>query len=395
MVVKLFLGFILVLFTQWCAAQQLRIGVLRDYDVQRIWFSYLEGSYSIYADSLEFGSILPNEFVEISFISDEKIELKKGVLKLGEFDKVTLLENTPGNALTLTSKSPKVKERKYRGDFEFTAQKRGICIVNLIDMNPYLSGVVESEGGGGKEAEYYKVQATMCRTYALKNLSRHRGEGFNLCDRTHCQAYHSMLRFTPKIEEAVKLTEYQVLVEDNNELAGTYFHANCGGQTSEASHVWNNNLPYLSSFKDTFCIYTKQATWEKRIPQQKWADFLVSKYNYPIYDSVYGPMIFTFNQDERTAFYQSPILGIPLRDLRQEFKLNSTFFCCSAEGMEVVVRGRGFGHGVGLCQEGAMRMAKYGFSYQQIGLYYFPGLKLMDYRDYLFFKQQETGFDGF
>lgn len=392
---KLVLGFILVLFASWCSAQQLRIGVLRDYQVQRILFSYLEGSYSIYADSLEFGSILPNEFVEISFISSEKIELKKGVLKLGEFEKVTLVENTPGNAITLTCKSPAVKERKYRGDFELSSQSKGIRIVNLIDMNPYLAGVVESEGGGGKEMEYYKVQAIMCRTYALKNLSRHSDDGFQLCDRTHCQAYHSMLRFTSKIEEAVKSTQFQVLVDDYNELAGTYFHANCGGQTSEASHVWNNNLPYLSSFKDTFCIYTKQATWEKRIPQQKWADFLVQKYNYPVFDSVYGPLIFNFNQDERTAFYQNSSLGIPLRDLRQEFKLNSTFFSCSAEGLDVLVRGRGVGHGVGLCQEGAMRMAKYGFTASQIALYYFPGLKLVDYRAYLFFNQHKSSFEEF
>ncbi len=113
----------------------------------------------------------------------------------------------------------------------------------------------------------------------LKYLNKHQAEGFSLCDRVHCQAYHSMLRFTPKIAEAVLATENVVMKDGDNHLVDAYFHANCGGQTSEAEYVWNSNVPYLNSFRDTFCIYTKQATWEKVIPQQKWADFLVKKYN--------------------------------------------------------------------------------------------------------------------
>ncbi|MGV3631095.1 MAG: SpoIID/LytB domain-containing protein [Bacteroidota bacterium] len=386
---------IVVLFSSNYFAQQIRVGVLRDYDVQRILFSYNDGSYLIFGDSLEFGAILPNEFVDISFLANDKVQLKKGVELLGEFDKVLLIETSPSSSITLTSKSPVVKERKYRNDFEITGGAKGLTIVNLADMANYLAGVVESEGGGGKDPEYYKVQAIMCRTYALKNLRRHKEEGFALCDRTHCQAYHSMLRFTPKIMDAVVQTDDLVLEDEHFDLAGTYFHANCGGQTSEASYVWNNNLPYLKTFKDTFCIYTKQATWEKRIPQQKWADFLVNKYNYPLYDSVYGPMLFTFNQADRMAFYHSPSLGIPLRDIRQEFQLKSTYFSCYPEGLDVVIRGKGVGHGVGLCQEGAMKMAKYGFTYQQIALYYFPGLKLVSYTEYLFFRQKQATIEEF
>jgi stage II sporulation protein D len=91
------------------------------------------------------------------------------------------------------------------------------------------------------------------------------------------------------------------------------------------------------------------------------------------------------------AFYQSPALGIPLRDLRTEFNLKSTFFSTYPEGMEVMIRGRGFGHGVGLCQEGAMRMAKYGYNYHQIAVYYFPGIHLVKLDQESFFTQK-TGF---
>lgn len=392
---KLFLCSILFFICGEFFSQQLRVGVLRNYNVQRITFSYHDGSYLIFADSSSFGAILPNEFVDLIRTEDGKIKLKKGVVSLGTYSKVTLLETVPSSSITLNSKTPVVKERRYQNDFEITVGEKDLTIVNLVDMTNYLSGVVESEGGGGRDSEYYKVQAIMCRTYVLKNLKRHANENFSVCDRVHCQAYHSMLRFTNEIRSAVNATDDLILVDENYDLAGTYFHANCGGQTSEAAYVWNTNLPYLQAFKDTFCVYTKQATWEKRIPQQKWADFLVNKYNYPIYDSVFGPMLFNFNQPDRMGFFQSPSLGIPLRDIRHEFQLKSTYFSCYPEGMDVVIRGKGVGHGVGLCQEGAMKMAKYGFNYRQISLYYYPGLKLITYENYLFFKQKHNEIEEF
>lgn len=368
--------------------QQLRIGVLRDYDVKRVLFAYNDGSYSIYGDSTDFGAILPNEFVDVIYSSDQLVELKRGVVSLGFFKKILLQETKSGFSIALSCKEPTVKERKYKNDFEITAGTKGLTLVNLVDINNYLSGVVESEGGGGKELEYYKVQALMSRTYALKYLHKHNAEGFQLCDRVHCQAYHSMLRFTPIIADAVAETEGIVMEDEHDELVDAYFHANCGGQTSEAEFVWNMNVPYLNSFRDTFCIYTKQATWEKRIPQQKWAEFLVSRYNYPVQDSIYGPLIFTFNQTDRLAFYHGPALGIPLRDLRTEFNLKSTYFSTYPEGMDVVIRGRGYGHGVGLCQEGAMRMAKYGYNFHQIAVYYFPGIHIVKLDQELFFRQR-------
>lgn len=365
----------------------MRIGVLRDYKIQRILFAYNNGSYSIYGDSTDFGSILQNEFIDVSFVPGGKVRLKKGVTELGVFSKIFITQNYINLSITLTAKSPVVKERKYKDDFEVTAGTDGLTIINLVDINNYLAGVIESEGGPGKDIEYYKVQALMSRTYALKYLSRHEKEGFNMCDRIHCQAYHHMLKYTPLIDSAVRQTDGIVMMDKDDKLLDAYFHANCGGQTCEPEVVWNKSVPYLTSFRDTFCIYTKQATWEKRVSQYKWQKFLVSKYNYPFTDSLSGNMIFIFNQPQRLAFYQSPALGIPLRDIREEFNLKSTFFSCYPEGNDVVIKGRGFGHGVGLCQEGAMKMAKYGYNYLQIAEYYFPNVYIKNINYETFFKQ--------
>lgn len=372
-------------------AQQLRIGVLRDHSVKRLAFSYNDGSYSIYGDTTEFGAILPNEFVEVLWEKD-KVILKKGTIELGSFKKVYLVQNNLNTSLVLTSKVPALKQRKYEDDFEISSGSKDLVVVNLVDMDNYLAGVVESEGGGGRHLEYYKVQALMSRTYVMKYHDRHKKEGFDLCDRVHCQAYHSMMRYTPLIDSAVIQTHDLVMVDHHGVFIDSYFHANCGGQTCEPQYVWNEKIDYLSSFIDTFCIYTKQATWEKRISQEKWKNFLVKKYDYPIEDSVYGSMIYTFDQPQRSAFYIHPVFGIPLRDLREEFDLKSTFFSCYPEGTDVVIRGRGFGHGVGLCQEGAMKMARYGYSYSQIARFYFPGISIVNFSEERFYRQKSSSF---
>ncbi len=392
---RIVLLFLFLFLWQSISAQQLRIGVLRRYSVQKILFAYDKGSYSIYGDSIHFGSILPNEFVEISFNSSGNLNLKKGATSLGEFKKVFLIQNNHNSSIALNTKSPVLKLRKYKDDFEITATAENLRIVNLVDMDNYLAGVVESEGGGKKELAYYEVQAIMSRTYARKYKSKHLEEGFELCDDVHCQAYHSMMRFTPKIDTAVQATSGVIMVDKAGKYADAYFHANCGGQSCLPEYVWNNSVPYLSTFKDTFCIYTKQATWTKKIPKGEWRNFLVSEYNYPVDDAVFGPQIYEFNQKDRLAFYVSPALGIPLRDIRMKFRLKSTYFSCHSEGDFVVINGRGFGHGVGLCQEGAMKMAKYNYTYEQIILFYFPGIYFENINSDVFFNQAAVDLSEF
>jgi stage II sporulation protein D len=390
--VKLLHSLSLCFLTGFVSAQQLRIGLFRDNNIQRISLSYNDGSYSIFADTNDFGAILPNEFIEVSFIRKGNIALKKGTEDLGIFSKILVIQNIPGASLVLAPKSPNQKQRKYKDDFELSAGGKGISIVNLVDIDNYVAGVVESEGGAGRPTEYYKVQALISRTYALKYLGRHKKEGFDLCDRVHCQVYHSMVRYSPEIDSAVLATHDIVLETEDGKLIDAYFHANCGGQTSEPHLIWNEEIDYLTSFRDTFCIYTRQASWEKRILQKDWIDFLVLKYSYPIHDSLCASIVCTFDQPERIAFYLHPVFGIPLRDLRDHFDLKSTFFSCYPEGEYVLLKGRGFGHGVGLCQEGAIKMAKLGYTCDQIARYYFPKVQLINFFEQRYFRFVQPSF---
>ena len=367
--------FLLLFFSGF--GQEQSIGVLRDYKVKRVTFSHHLGQYNVYADASFIGTINSQQFIEVELV-EGRLALKYNTVPQGSFSKIKVVADGNGTII-VKSKAPVARERKYQDDFVVSVVKGRMAIINKVSMENYLCGVIESEGGGGRHPEYYKVQAVMSRTYAFKNKNRHSKEGFGLCDGVHCQAYHNMLRYTPEIRTAVRDTKGDVLVDENRRLVTTYFSANCGGEVCDASHVWNNSVPHVEPFIDTFCIHTRQAKWTKRIPQWEFRSFLVKQYGYPISDSLMAKRIYSFEQGTRKAFYIHPSLGIPLRDIRKQFKLKSTFFNTYPEGSEVVFEGRGFGHGVGLCQEGAMNMAKYGYTYRQIAEYYFYKVRVMKY----------------
>ncbi len=367
--------FLMLFFSSF--GQEQSIGILRDYKVKRITFSHHLGTYNVQADNSIIGTIESQQFVEVELVGG-KLTLKYNTIPQGTFSRISIVANGNGT-LAIKSKSPAVRERKYQDHIEITVVGGRMTIVNKVSMENYLCGVIESEGGGGRHLEYYKVQAVMSRTYALRNQSRHTKEGFGLCDGVHCQAYHNMLKYTPEIRTAVRETKDDVLVDEKNRLVTTYFSANCGGEVCDASQVWNNSVPHVQPFIDTFCIHTHQANWTKRVPKSEFRNFLVKQYGYPIYDSIMAANMYTFEQERRKAFYIHPCLGIPLRDLRKEFKLKSTFFSTHPEGNEIVFEGRGFGHGVGLCQEGAMNMAKNNFNYRQIAEFYFHNVRVKKY----------------
>lgn len=369
--------------------QEVDIGIMRDYTIGTVDISHNEGNYAVYGDSALITNIWQGQSVRFKR-SGDKIKVVKSDKTLGFFDSLYVMEMTEGNSVKIQCLAPSSKKtRRYKNNFILTSENTDrIKVINRVEMENYLGGVIESEGGGGKHIEYYKVQAILSRTYVLGHLRKHRKEGFHLCDRVHCQAYHNMLIYTPKINEAVKATKGVVMLNEELKLAQGFFFANCGGQTSEADFVWNTAVPHCKSIVDTFCIKTRQATWTKRIDANKWKNYLVSHFGYPVDDPVLGPLIYSFSQSQRKAFYQVPQLGIPLRDIRIKFRLKSTWFSVHKEGNEVVLKGKGFGHGVGVCQEGAMGMARHGFNYEEILSFYFTNIRLMNYYDWSYYKLQ-------
>ena len=358
-------------------AQNIRVGVFSDKSIKEMEGIVGKGTYFVFKDTIQLAKLGPADVFKATYTGGVVRVLVNGVEK-GRGKSIRLIQDKQEDYLQVRLILPAAKQRSYEGDFDIEIRKEALNLINNLDMETYLEGVVESEGGPGQKLNYYKAQAVISRTYAMKYWSKHKENGYNLCDRVHCQAYLHHRSATVTIDSAVHQTRGLVMIDQAGDLYPTYFHANCGGQTSEPHYVWNEEIPNLCSFKDTFCIHTQQAKWEKRIPKEQWTTFLVDKYNFPIWDSVSNELLQHFVQEQRSAFYLHPIYGIPLRDLREQFKLKSTFFDVDMEGEEMVLHGRGFGHGVGLCQEGAMNMAKKGYSFDQILGYYYPEMRLID-----------------
>ena len=370
-------------------AQEMRIGILRSVKSKSVSLTSFTGTYGVYGDSTFLGRLDENQ-VALANISGAKVQLSLNGISKGLFEKILFAQDSSGSVMQVISTSPKSKTHQYQDNFEISSEQKRLRIVNMVDMLNYLSGVIESEGGGGRHLEYYKVQALMSRTYAFQNINRHQKEGFALCDNVHCQAYHNMLKRTPTIRTAVEETNGEVIVDNHNKMLTTYFSANCGGQTCDASHVWNNSVNYCESILDTFCVTTKQALWTKSIGRSAWLNYLDKEYGFETENKELLEYAFNFKQNQRKAFYIHPSLWIPLRDLRSKFKLKSTYFDVSLEGDKVRLDGHGFGHGVGLCQEGAMNMAKAGYSYRQIAKFYFSGVSIVNYKRQLFFGQTSS-----
>lgn len=378
-------------FTSVLFGQELKVGIMRAYDLKTVKIGHNQGNYEVFGDSVLITNIWQDQSIYLRR-SNTQIKVEKAGKTIGYYDTIRVREMNQNNSFTIQSISPASKKiKKYQNNLMIVPSgSTELTVINEVELENYLAGVIESEGGGGKHKEYYKVQAILSRTYVLDHLKKHRKDGFSVCDRVHCQAYHSMLRFTPTIKEAVEETKGIIMLDPHLKLADGFFFANCGGQTSESDFVWNVAVPYCRSVVDTFCIQSRQANWTKKIKQSSWENYLTQHFGYPVDDSLLGQFISTFTQENRKAFYVAPQLGIPLRDLRREFKLKSTWFSCHPENGYVVLEGKGFGHGVGLCQEGAMKMAKLGYSYEQILNYYFTDIELFDYFHWLFLRQEEV-----
>ena len=357
-------------------AQPMRIGLFPAQKFSKIKFANATADYHLIADTNYLGMLDHFSFCEISKGASGTLDVAfLGVKKTG-VKQLRIIASKFEKSIEIAGIAPTLKARAYEGDFEIKQVEGRILLVNLVDLETYLEGVVESEAGTGQKMEYYKVQAIISRTFAMKAKDKHAKEGFNLCNQVHCQAYLHKRNGPAHIDTAIALTKGVVMLQSDSSFAPTFFSANGGGQTCDPSDVWNETIDGLTSFKDTFCIYTKQAQWTKQIPKSDWKKYLVEQYQFPVDDSTSYVLMEQWVSPTRPAFLFHPGYGIPMRDIRDHYDLKSAYFSVSSTDSMIILNGRGYGHGVGLCQEGAMKMARLNYNYRQILGFYFPTFKL-------------------
>jgi stage II sporulation protein D len=182
----------------------------------------------------------------------------------------------------------------------------------------------------------------------------------------------------PEIVKAVESTKGLVIVDSTKHLINAAYYSNCGGYTLNSEDVWGTNVPYLRAVKDTFCLNQTHAVWEKKFSRKDWASYLKRKESTlkktDTHDESYWDSI---PEEKRVYLYDRGYL-VPLKDMRLDLNLHSTYFMVEVEGDDIILKGRGNGHRVGFCQEGAMHMAELGYTYLQILQFYYRGIQVMD-----------------
>jgi stage II sporulation protein D len=361
-----------------CSAQSVRISVFNEIPVKSLVLSSLKGGYKVYCDSTIFFELLPSEVVYVSLMHNGLV-VRNSKKAVGLFSRLRVEAINADAVLRVNLIDPNSGIRQYNDNLFLSVAYGRILLVNEVNPDNYIAGVVEAEAGPNAGAEFYKAQSILVRTYLYGHFLRHESEGFHLCDEVHCQAYKGRSVKNAEIVDATKATSGLVAVGPDTTFITAVFHANCGGQTETAARAWLGGKTYLQPVKDPFCQNSSSARWTKIIPLEQWKSYLKG-HGVKIKPEV-SPGVFDFTQLSRKQYYKVLKDSVPVKQIRTDFQLRSSFFSVVASHNEITIKGRGFGHGVGLCQDGAMQMAKAGYKYEDILFFYYKGIRIVKFSE--------------
>jgi len=362
------------LFPALFAQQKIRIGLFQDIIPEAYVVHCISGEYQVVTNEGE-RNIRVGELVYLSLIG-ENILLSDGDLNFSYHKKILFKDISGNGVFRLRSVHPVGESGNYEGDLDIFTKNKALYAVNILDLDKYLAGVVETEGGPSAHPEFYKAMAIICRTYAIRNFNAHATEGFNLCDHTHCQAFKGKSEQNSYIPDAVLTTHNLVLTGRYFVLINAVYHSNSGGETRRASDIWTNEDEYLQAILDPFSQGQPNYLWEKVIPFNTWKNYLISCgiQSFNNADS----LTFLINQPHRKKFFICDNDTLRIEKVRADLNLRSAFFDMNIKGDSIVFKGKGYGHGVGMSQEGAMEMARQGFSFSDILRFYYHQVHIRD-----------------
>ena len=270
---------------------------------------------------------------------------------------------------------------------------RGVATIQDVPLEDYVAASAVSEfappaGDLLVVEQMLEIQSIIGRTYAVSHLGRHSRDGFDLCSTTHCQLYEPgrlrTSRWASAALEAASRTEGQLL-QYADQPAEALFHADCGGHTSTATAVWGGpGRAYLVARADTGAAKQAHVRWEYRIDRAELAKVLQSDPR----TRLEGPLT-SITVVRRDSAGRAERVAVRSRTTRKEMRgedlreviarafgaraVRSTWFDVRNRGADVVFAGRGYGHGVGLCQAGALARLTAGATPRAVLAYYYPG----------------------
>ncbi|MEA1964589.1 MAG: SpoIID/LytB domain-containing protein [Candidatus Aerophobetes bacterium] len=278
-----------------------------------------------------------------------------------------------------------VNGRRYRGDILIIQQNKSFLeVINRVPLEEYLYGVIRAEISSDWPAAVVRAQAIASRTYALKKLkssSKNNKENYDLSSAITDQVYRGVEAENNKAQEVVDATKGKVIIYQG-EVASIFYYDCCGGYAASSESVWGEALPYLKAKEENFCKGSPHYHWEFRIKRDNLEKIL--KDNGFEIDKIYSIIPLTFDEGGRVQKLRINYIngdyldlkGTRFRNLIGLNKLRSTLFKVKKEDDHFIFTGRGRGHGVGMCQQGAKVMAERGFTTEEILKFYYPGTEI-------------------
>ena len=276
------------------------------------------------------------------------------------------------------------ENQSFRGLLEVRKKGKNFIVVNELDLEEYLKGVVPGEMSNDWHPVALKVQAIVARTYALYQKLHNPGREFDLVSNVHDQVYQGAGTERLEASQAVSQTD-GLVVTYGDQLALTLYHSTSAGKTQDIREVWSQDFPYLHGVECPFDEDSPYYRWERKIPFLELEDSLKRSGLLVGNLATFTPYLWNSTgriKGIRILYSRGELFlnGEEIRRIVGYQALPSTQFDVIAIGRDIVLQGKGYGHGVGLCQWGTKVQAEQGKSFTEILEYYYPGVQVRDYR---------------
>ena len=272
----------------------------------------------------------------------------------------------------------KVGDTVYPGQIALVKRGESVAAVNFVLMEDYVAGVVTCEMPSYFERSALQTQAVAARTFALWQMKQRRLQVYDVKDDVSDQVYRGLSGTTAASRLASERTRGTVVVYDWQFLPA-FFFSTCGGYTVGAAYLRGAPvIPPLSGVKCEYCKASKRYRWAITISAAEIEQALAkagylsgSLEDIRVTKTIPGGWVDTVEIVASNGTKQ--LAGYVLRQVVGTSRLYSTNFIAVRSGANYIFEGRGYGHGVGLCQYGANGMASRGFNFVEILEYYYPG----------------------
>ncbi|MCB0386044.1 MAG: SpoIID/LytB domain-containing protein, partial [Bdellovibrionales bacterium] len=271
----------------------------------------------------------------------------------------------------------------------FPREDGRIDVITELDVESYLSGVVPSEMPASWPLEALKAQVIASRSYMYSLMNERQGEHFHLEASVFDQVYSMMNEVLTNrhhretIARAIRETKDLVLVGKDGEIIRSFYHSDCGGQTEEPDRVWGTGST-LGTVKDPSCPLSPHGLWTYRISRKELGERLARYLSWPASDLFMSVEVVDRSPSRRIGELRVLFAGgqaqLKAQDLRRILgfsRIKSTNFQFHWGADDLIIHGRGYGHGVGMCQWGARTLAGRGLDHQKILKHYYAKARVV------------------